>query len=49
VDDELDLESLISQKFKKKIRAEEWQLFFAHIRRTSAEKLKADIDIVVTP
>jgi len=27
VDDELDLESLISQKFKKKIRAEEWQLF----------------------
>jgi two-component system NtrC family sensor kinase len=50
VDDELDLESLISQKFRKKIRAEEWQLFFAHNGVQALEKLKErpDIDIVVT-
>ncbi|UNU23406.1 hybrid sensor histidine kinase/response regulator [Microcoleus vaginatus] len=50
VDDEPDLESLISQKFRKKIRAEEWQLFFAHNGVQALEKLKEhpDLDIVVT-
>ncbi|HYO07088.1 MAG TPA: response regulator [Phototrophicaceae bacterium] len=50
VDDELDLESLISQKFRKKIRTEEWQLFFAPNGVQALEKLKErpDIDIVVT-
>ncbi|MEG4070653.1 response regulator [Microcoleus sp. Pol11C2] len=50
VDDELDLESLISQRFRKKIRAEKWQLFFAHNGVQALEKLKErlDIDIVVT-
>jgi two-component system NtrC family sensor kinase len=50
VDDERDLESLMSQKFRKNIRAEEWQLFFAHNGVQALEKLKErpDIDIVVT-
>jgi len=50
VDDEPDLKSLISQKFRKKIRAEEWQLFFAHNGVQALEKLKQqpDLDIVVT-
>ena len=30
VDDEPDLESLICQKFRKKIRTGEYQVFFAH-------------------
>ena len=50
VDDELDLESLISQKFRKKIRAEKWQLFFAHNGVQALEKVKQhpDLDIIVT-
>jgi len=50
VDDEPDLKSLISQRFRKKIRAEEWQLFFAHNGVEALEKLKEnpDIDMVVT-
>ena len=50
VDDEPDLESLISQRFRKKIRAEKWQLFFAHNGVQALEKLKEypDLDIVVT-
>ncbi|MEG4089953.1 response regulator [Microcoleus sp. Pol12B4] len=50
VDDETDLKSLITQKFRKQIRAEEWQLFFAHNGVQALEKLKErpDIDIVVT-
>src|SRR4028119_889549 len=50
VDDEPDLESLIYQKFRKKIRTEEWQLFFAPNGVQALEKLKErpDIDIVVT-
>lgn len=50
VDDERDLESLVSQKFRKKIRAEEWQLFFAHNGVQALEKLEEhpDLDIVVT-
>jgi len=50
VDDEPDLESLISQKFRKKIRAEEWQLLFAHNGIKALEKLEEhpDLDMVVT-
>ncbi|MEG4233886.1 response regulator [Microcoleus sp. Pol11C3] len=50
VDDEPDLESLISQRFRKKLRAEEWQLFFAHNGVQALEKLKEhpELDIVVT-
>ncbi|MEG4278674.1 response regulator [Microcoleus sp. MON1_C1] len=50
VDDEPDLESLLSQRFRKKIRAEKWQLFFAHNGVQALEKLKEypDLDIVVT-
>jgi two-component system NtrC family sensor kinase len=45
VDDERDLESLMSQKFRKNIRAEEWQLFFAHNGVQALEKLKERPDI----
>ena len=50
VDDEPDLESLISQRFRKKIRAEKWQLFFAHNGVQALEKVKQhpDLDIIVT-
>ncbi|MEP6517368.1 sensor histidine kinase [Microcoleus vaginatus] len=50
VDDEPDLESLLSQRFRKRIRAEKWQLFFAHNGVQALEKLKEypDVDIVVT-
>ena len=50
VDDELDLEFLICQKFKKLIRTAGWQLFFAHNGVEALEKLKEhpDLDMVVT-
>lgn len=50
VDDEQSLEHLISQIFRKNIRMERWQLFFAHNGVEALEKLKEhpDIDIVVT-
>ncbi|MEG4109056.1 ATP-binding protein [Microcoleus sp. S13_C5] len=50
VDDERDLESLVSQKFRKKIRAEKWQLFFAHNGVQALEKLEEhpDLDMIVT-
>ncbi|MEG4572671.1 response regulator [Microcoleus sp. N3A4] len=50
VDDEPDLESLISQKFRKKIRAEEYQVFFAYNGVEALAKLQEqpDIDIVLT-
>jgi signal transduction histidine kinase len=50
VDDELDLEFLICQKFKKHIRTAGWQLFFAHNGVEALEKLKEhpDLDMVVT-
>ena len=50
VDDERDLESLVSQKFRKKIRAEEWQFFFAHNGVQALEKLEEhpDLDMIVT-
>jgi YesN/AraC family two-component response regulator len=50
VDDELDLQFLINQKFKKHIRTAGWQLFFAHNGVEALEKLKEhpDLDMVVT-
>ena len=50
VDDELDLEFLICQKFKKHIRTAGWQLVFAHNGVEALEKLKEhpDLDMVVT-
>ncbi|MEG4344154.1 response regulator [Microcoleus sp. A003_D6] len=50
VDDEPDLESLICQKFRKKIRAEEYQVFFAYNGVEALAKLQEqpDIDIVLT-
>ena len=50
VDDEPDLESLISQRFRKKIRAEEYQVFFAYNGVEALAKLQEqpDIDIVLT-
>lgn len=50
VDDELDLEFLICQKFKKLIRTAGWQLVFAHNGVEALEKLKEhpDLDMVVT-
>ncbi len=50
VDDELDLQFLIGQKFKKHIRTAGWQLFFAHNGVEALEKLKEhpDLDMVVT-
>ena len=50
VDDEPDLESLIYQKFRKKIRAGEYQFFFAHNGVEALSKLQEqpDIDIILT-
>jgi YesN/AraC family two-component response regulator len=50
VDDEPDLENLLRQKFRRKIRAQQFQLIFANNGIEALEKLKAepDIDIVLT-
>lgn len=50
VDDEPDLESLISQKFRKKIRTGEYQVFFAHngVEALSTLREQPDIDIILT-
>jgi len=50
VDDEPDLEPLIRQKFRKKIRQNELQFVFAHNGVEALEKLQAepDIDMVLT-
>jgi class 3 adenylate cyclase/FixJ family two-component response regulator len=50
VDDELDLEILIRQKFRKEIRRDELEFHFAHNGREALEKLKAilDIDVVLS-
>ncbi|WP_282121751.1 response regulator [Algibacter mikhailovii] len=50
VDDETDLEVLIKQKFRKKIRAEEYEFLFAINGKDALEKIKAhpDIDIVLS-
>lgn len=49
VDDEPDLELLISQKFRKNVRQNEFIFSFAYNGREALEKLQAsDIDIVLT-
>ncbi|NEP00470.1 MAG: response regulator [Symploca sp. SIO2E9] len=50
VDDEPDLEILIRQKFRKKIRQQEFQFVFAHNGVEALKQLQAqpDIDIVLT-
>ena len=50
VDDEPDLESLICQKFRKKIRTGEYQVFFARNGVEALSKLREqpDIDMVLT-
>lgn len=49
-DDEADLETLIRQKFRQKIREQEYQFVFAENGRDALEKihLHADIDIVLS-
>ena len=49
-DDEADLETLIRQKFRQKIREQEYQFVFAANGRDALEKilLHADIDIVLS-
>lgn len=50
VDDEPALESLLLQKFRKNVRAQEYQFIFAHNGIEALEKLQAeqDIDMVLT-
>lgn len=50
VDDELDLERLIRQKFRKKLRQKQLEFVFAHNGIEALEKVKryGDIDIVLT-
>lgn len=49
-DDEPDLEALIKQKFRKKIREQAYEFVFAHNGRDALEKIKQhpDIDIVLS-
>ncbi|MEG4519662.1 MULTISPECIES: ATP-binding protein [unclassified Microcoleus] len=50
VDDEPDLETLICQKFRQKIRTGEYQVFFAHngVEALSTLREQPDIDIILT-
>ncbi|NND15943.1 MAG: response regulator [Eudoraea sp.] len=50
VDDEKDLEVLIKQKFRKKIRQEEYEFVFAQNGKEALEKLEEnpDVDIVLS-
>ncbi len=50
VDDELELERLIKQRFRKKIIAKEIELIFVHNGKEALEKLKSEhqIDMVLT-
>ena len=49
VDDEPDLELLISQKFRKKVRSNEFDFTFAHNGLEALAKLKeSDVDLVLT-
>jgi len=50
VDDEPDLESLICQKFRQKIRTGEYQVFFAHngVEALATLREQPDIDIILT-
>jgi sigma-B regulation protein RsbU (phosphoserine phosphatase) len=45
VDDELDLELLITQKFRRKIREGEFQFYFAHNGFEALQKINEDPDI----
>lgn len=47
VDDEPDLEPLLCQAFRKKIRQKHFELIFAHNGLEALEKLQADLDIDV--
>ncbi len=50
VDDEVDLEELLLQKFRRKVRKEELSLLFAHNGLAALKKLEEDpdIDMVIT-
>lgn len=50
VDDEVDLESLITQKFRRKIHKKEWEMIFRHDGKQALEVLQKDptIDIVLS-
>ncbi|MBW4577773.1 MAG: response regulator [Aphanothece sp. CMT-3BRIN-NPC111] len=50
VDDELPMERLITQRFRKKIQAKEYQFIFAHNGKEAWNKVQTnpDIDIVLT-
>ena len=50
VDDETDLEVLVKQKFRKKIRDQEYEFLFAINGRHALELLQnhADVDIVLS-
>src|SRR5680860_744416 len=50
VDDEADLEVLIKQKFRKKIREKEYEFLFAENGKVALEKLieEPDVDIVLS-
>ena len=50
VDDETDLEVLIKQKFRKKIRLKEYEFLFAENGKVALEKVKEnpDVDIVLS-
>lgn len=50
VDDEVDLEALMRQKFRRRIRASEFEFYFAHNGLEALEQLHAvpGIDIVLT-
>ena len=45
VDDETDLEVLIKQKFRKQIRAKEYEFLFAFNGKEALEKLQSDPDV----
>ena len=45
VDDETDLEVLIKQKFRKKIRDKEYEFFFAINGRDALEKIAQEPDL----
>ena len=50
VDDEADLEILIRQKFRKKIKANEYEFVFAHDGEEALSKVKTleDVDMVLS-
>ncbi|MBE8221162.1 MAG: SpoIIE family protein phosphatase [Bdellovibrionales bacterium] len=50
VDDEVDMESLITQKFRKKLHSKEWEMIFRHNGEQALDVLQKDptIDIVLS-